>query len=118
MLFRSPRAEEALLVFGSPVSQSLPAEVSETCGCPVPSVIRIEDDIEMAAIPQENAEPLPARVEPSRYNVGNQRASRGHPQAHYRSSTRHRNRHAKQLGSSPYAHPGSFFGQDLRFPCV
>ena len=28
-----PRAEEALLIFGSPVSQTLPAEVSETCSC-------------------------------------------------------------------------------------
>ena len=113
------RAEEALLVFGSPVSQTLPAEVRETCGCPIPSVIRIEDDVEMVAVPQENEEPLPVRVEePPRYNVGSQRASRGHPQAHFRSSTRHLNRHAKQLGSRPYPHPGFFMGQDRRFPCV
>ena len=112
-----PRAEEALLVFGSPVSQTLPAEVSETCGCPIPSVIRIEDDVEMVAVPQENAEPLPVRVEPPRYDVGIQRASRGRPLAHYCSSTRHRNRHAKQLGVHPYSHPGYFMDQDLRFPC-
>ena len=112
-----PRAEEALLVFGSPVSQTLPTDVSETCGCPIPSVIRIEDDVEMIAVPQENKEPLPIRVEePPRYYVGSQRASRGHPQAHFRSSTHHRNRHAKQLGSCPY--PGFFMGQDRRFPCV
>ena len=75
-----PRVEEALLVFGSPVSQSLPTEVSETCGCPVPSVIRIEDDVEMVAVPRENEEPLPVCMEePPRYNVGSQRASRGHP---------------------------------------
>ena len=108
-----PRAEEALLVFGSPVSQTLPAEVSETCGCPIPSVIRIEDDVEMVTVPQENAEPLPVRVEPPRYDVGIQRASRGRPLAHYHSSTRHRNRHAKQLGVHPYSHPGYFMGQDL-----
>ena len=112
-----PRAEEALLVFGSPVSQTLPAEVSETCGCPIPSVIRIEDDVEMVAVPQENAEPLPVRVEPPRYDVGIQRASCGRPLAHYRSSTRHCNRHAKQLGVHPYSHPGYFMDQDLRFPC-
>ena len=112
-----PRAEEALLIFGSPVSQSLPTEVSETCGCPIPSVIRIEDDIEMVAVPQENAEPLPVCVEPPRYDMGIQRASRGRPLAHYCSSTRHRNRHAKQLGVHPYSHPGYFMDQDLRFPC-
>ena len=29
-----PRAEEQLLVFRSPVSQTLPTDISETCGCP------------------------------------------------------------------------------------
>ena len=90
-----PRAEEALLVFGSPASQTLLANISEICGCPVPLVIRIEDNIEMVAVMQENTEPLPVCVEPLRYNVGSQRASRGHPQAHFHSSTCHRNRHAK-----------------------
>ena len=109
-----PRAEEGLLVFGSPASQSLPTEVRETCGCPVPSVIRIEDDVEMIAVPQENEEPVPVRVaELPRYGVGVQRASRGRPLAHFRSSTRHRNRHAKQTGFSPYPRPEYFMGQDL-----
>ena len=104
-----PRAEETLLVFGSPVSQSLPMDVGETCGCPIPSVIRIEDDVEMVAIPQENEEPVPVRVaEPPRYGVGAQRASRGRLLAHFRSSTHHRNRHAKQTGFAPYCHPGYF----------
>jgi hypothetical protein len=112
-----PRVEdEPLRIIGSPVSQSLPVDVVETCGCPIPSVIRIEDDVEMVAIPQENEEPLPVRVEElPRYNVGSQRASRGRPLAHFRSSTRNRNRHAKQLGTHPYSHPGYFMGQDLRF---
>ena len=113
-----PRAEEALLVFGSPASQSLPTEVRETCGCPVPSVIRIEDDVEMVAVPQENEEPVPVRVaEPPRYDVGGQRASRGRPLAHFRSSTRHRNCHAKQIGFSPYPHPaGYYLDEALGFP--
>ena len=108
-----PRAEEALLIFGSLVSHTLPTDISETCGCPIPSVIQIEDEVEMVAVPQENAEPLLVRVEPPRYNVGIQRASRGRPLAHYRSSTRHHNRHAKQLGARPYPHPGYFMDQDL-----
>ena len=108
-----PRAEGALLVFGSPVSHTLPMDVSETCGCPIPLVIQIEDDVKMVAIPQENVEPLPVCIEPPRYDVGTQRASRGRPLAHYRSSTRHRNCHAKQLGVHPYLHPGYFMDQDL-----
>ena len=112
-----PRAEEALLVFRSPVPHTLPTDVSEVCGCPIPSVIQIEDDVELVTVPQENAKPLPVCVEPPRYDVGIQRASRGHPLAHYRSSTRHHNRHSKQLGTPPYPHPGYFMGQDLRFPC-
>ena len=112
-----PRAEEALLVFGSLVSHTLPTDVSETCGCPIPSVIRIEDDIKMVAIPQENAEPLPVCVEPPRYDVGIQCASCGCPLAHYCSSTRHHNRHSEQLGACLYPHPGYLMDQDLRFPC-
>ena len=110
--------EEQLLIFGSPVSQTLPMDVSETCGCPVPSVIRIEDDVEMIVVPQENVEPLPVHVEPLRHNMGTQRASRGRLQAHFCSSTRHRNRHAKQLGTCPYLHLGHFMGQDIQFSCV
>ena len=108
-----PRAEEALLVFRSPVSQTLPTDVSEACGCPIPSMIQIKDDIEMVAVPQESVEPLPVCVEPPRYDVGIQRASCGHPLAHYHPSTRHRDRHAKQLGVHPYSHPGYFMDQDL-----
>ena len=108
-----PRAEEALLVFGSPVSHTLPTDVSEVCGCPIPSVIRIEDDVKLVAVPQENTEPLPVCVEPPRYDMGIQRASRGCPLAHYRSSTCHHNRHSKQLGTRPYPHPEYFMGQDL-----
>ena len=107
------RAEELLLIFGSPVSQTLPTDVSETCGCPIPSVIRIEDDVKMVVIPQENVEPLPVCVEPSRHNVGTQCAFRGRPQAHFHSSTRHCNHHAKQLGTHPYSHPGHFMDQDI-----
>ena len=114
-----PRTEEALLVFGSLVSHTLPTDVSETCSCPIPSVIRIEDDVEMVAVPQENTEPLPVYVyvEPPRYDVGIQCASHGRPLAHYHSSAHHYNCHAKQLGIHPYSHPGYFMGQDLRFPC-
>ena len=113
-----PWAEESLLVFGSPVSQTLPTDVSETCGCPIPSVIRIEDDVEMVMVLQENVEPLPVHVEPSRYNMGTQRASHRHPQAHFCSSTCHHNCHAKQLGTCPYSHLGYFMSQDIQFPCV
>ena len=55
--------EETLLVFGSPISQSLPSEVQETCGCPVPAVITIEDDVEMTVVPRENEEAVPVQVE-------------------------------------------------------
>ena len=51
--------EETLLVFGSPVSQTLPSKVQETCGCPVPTVISIEDDVEMSVVPRENEEAIP-----------------------------------------------------------
>ena len=108
-----PRAEEALLVFGSPVSQTLPVDVREACGCPIPLVIQIEDDVEMVAVPQENAELLPVCVEPLRYDMGIQHASRGRPLAYSHLSAHHRNCHAKQLGVCPYSHPGYFMGQDL-----
>ena len=70
--------EETLLVFGSPISQTLPSEVQETCGCPVPAVITIEDDVEMAVILRENEEVIPVQVErlPT-YAVGLQRSSQG-----------------------------------------
>ena len=57
-----PRVEEQLLVFGSPVSQSLPSDVGKTCSCPIPLVIRIKDDVKMVVILQENEEPLPLCV--------------------------------------------------------
>ena len=61
--------EVPLLVFGEALpgdTQSLPVEVQETCGCPVPTVVRIEDDIKMVAVPRENNTPIPV---PSRYTV-------------------------------------------------
>ena len=110
--------EVPLLVLGEVLpgdAQSLPVEVQETCGCPVPAIIRIEDDIEMVATPRENNTPIPV---PPRHTVRNPRASRGVTKAHFRSSTCHTNRHTMQLGSRPYpSHPGYFMGQDLRFPC-
>ena len=106
---------EPLLVFGSPVSQTLPSEVQETCGCPVPAVVRIEDDMEMTVVPRENKEAIPIQVErPPAYTVDLQRSSRSRTLAHYRSSTCHTNRHAKQLGSHPYRHPPL----DIQFPCA
>ena len=111
--------EVPLLVFGEVLpgdTQSLPVEVQETCGCPVPAVIRIEDDVEMVAASRENNTPIPV---PSRYTVRNPCASRGKSKAYFRSSTRRTNRHAMQLGSRPYpSHPGYFMGQDLQFPCT
>ena len=63
--------EETLLVFRSPISQPLPSEVQETCGCPVPTVITIEDDVEMTVVPRENEEVIPVQVErPPTYAVG------------------------------------------------
>ena len=106
--------KETLLVFSSPVSQTLPSKVQETCGCPVPTIITIEDDVEMAVVPRENEEAIPVQVErPPAYAVGLQRSSQGRPLAHYRSSTRHANHHAKQLGSHPYCHPSP----GIKFPC-
>ena len=111
--------EVPLLVFGEVLpgdTQSLLVEVQEICGCPIPTVTRIEDDVEMVAAPRENNTPIPV---PSRYTVHNPRASRGNSKAYFRSSTRHTNRHAMQLGSRPYpSHPRYFMGQDLRFPCT
>ena len=52
-----------LLVFGSPVSQTLPSKVQETCGCLVPTVIRIEDNMKMTVVPRENEEAIPIQVE-------------------------------------------------------
>ena len=63
--------EETLLVFGSPISQTLPSEVQETCGCPVPTIIMIKDDVEMSMVPRENKEAIPVQVErPPAYAMG------------------------------------------------
>ena len=103
--------EELLLVIGSPVAQSTHAPKA-LCACPVPEVIRIVDNVEIVAVPQENEVPIPVHVKESpRYNMGIQCASQGCPQAHY--SSRHTNHHAKQLGSHPYHLPPRFIGQDL-----
>ena len=106
--------EETLLVFGSPISQTLPSEVQETCGCPIPAVITIEDDAEMSVVLREDKEPISVQVErlPA-YTVGLQRSSHGRPMAHYHSSTRCANCHSKQLGSHPYRHPSP----GIKFPC-
>ena len=110
--------EELLLVIGSPVAQSIDV-LKASCACPVPEVIRIADNVEMIVVPQENEIPIPVHVEePPRYNVGIQHTSRGHPVAHYHSSTHHANHHAKQLGSHPYCLPPHFMGQDLQFLCT
>ena len=70
--------EEILLVFGSPISQSLPSKVQETCGCPVPAVITIKDNVEMTVVPRENKEAIPVLVErPPAYTVGLQQSSQG-----------------------------------------
>ena len=91
-------------------------DVQMTCGCPVPDVIRIEDDVELVAVPQENKRPIPVHVEePLRYNMGVQCASCGCPQAHY--SSRCVNHHAKQTGYSPYPCPASYYlDEALSFP--
>ena len=106
--------EVPLLVFGEVLpgdTQSLPVEVQETCGCLVPAVIRIRNDVEMVAAPRENHTPIPVLL---RHTVHNPRASRGVTKAYFCSSTHRTNRHAMQLGSRPYpSHPGYFMGQDL-----
>ena len=106
--------EEPLLVFGSPVSQTLPSKVQETCGCPVPAVITVKDNMEMTVVLRENEEAIPVQVgRPPAYAVGLQQSFRGQPVAHYCSSTCHTNCHTKQLGSHPYHHPPL----DIQFPC-
>ena len=106
--------EETLLVFRSPISQTLPSEVQETCGCAVPAVIMIKDNMEMSIVLRENKEAIPVQVErPPAYTVGLQQSSRGRPMAHYCSSTHCANRHSKQLGSHPYCHPSP----GIKFPC-
>ena len=68
--------EEPSHIFRSPISQCLPKDVQTTCGCPVPDIIRIEDDVELIAVPQENERPIPICVEELlRYNMGVQCAS-------------------------------------------
>ena len=73
--------EVPLLVFGKVLpgdTQSLPVKVQETCGCPVPAFIRIEDDVEMVAAPRENNTPIPVWVnELPSSSVRTPRASRG-----------------------------------------
>ena len=104
--------ETPLLVFGEVLpgdSQSLPTEVRETCGCPVPAVIRIEDDVEMVAAPMESNTPIPVLP---RYTVRSQRGSRGVTKAYFRSSTCRRNRHAMQLGVRPTTESEFFMEQD------
>ena len=98
--------EEPLLVFGSPASQTLPSRVQGTCWCPIPAVVRIEDNVEMTVVLRENEEAIPIQVERLlAYTVGLQRSSHGRPLTHYCSSTRHVNCHAKQLWLHPYHHP-------------
>ena len=115
--------EAPLLVFGKVLpgdTQSLPVEVQETCGCPIPDAMRIEDDVEMVTAPRENNTPIPVQVDelPSS-SVCTQPAFCGKSKAYFHSSTRCANRHTMQLGSHPYpSHPGYFMGQDLRFPCT
>ena len=111
--------EEPLLVFGSPLSQSLPVEVQETCGHPVTTLIEIEDNVKMPVVPRENESPIPVQVErPPRYDVGSQCASCSRPLAHFKSSTRCTNHHAKQLGFCPYPPVETFHGLDLSYPSV
>ena len=63
-------------MFGSPISWTLPSEVQETCGCPVPTIITIEDDVEITVVLRENEEVIPIQVErPPTYAVGLQRSS-------------------------------------------
>ena len=115
--------ETPLLVFGEVLpgdSQALPVDVQETCGCPVPDVVRIKDDVKMVTALRENNTPIPVRVDelPS-FSVRTPRASRGKSKAYFHSSTCRANRHAMQLGSRPYPlHPGYFMGQDIQFPCT
>ena len=112
-----PRVEEEpLRVIRSPISQHLPEDVQMTCGCPAPNIFRIEDDVELVAVPQENKVPIPVCVEePPRYNVGVQCASHGHPQPYY--SSHHTNCCAKQTGFSPYPCPASYYlDEALGFP--
>ena len=110
--------EEPLLISGSSSMEEVPILHSIPCGCPALAT-RIEDNVEMVAAPQENTTPIPVRVEePPRYNVGVPHASCGCPQAYFHSSTRHRNRHAKQLGVCPYPQLEFFLEQDIRFVCT
>ena len=60
------------------ISQTLPSEVQETCGCPVPTVIMIEDNVEMSMVLRENKEAIPVQVgRLSTCAVGLQQSSRG-----------------------------------------
>ena len=105
-----------MLVFGEVLpgdSQTLLTEVQETCGCLIPTIIRIEDDVEMVAAPRENNTPIPVWVDEfPMFAVGGQRASHHKPKAHFHSSTHHTNHHAMQLGSHPYPQLKHFLDQD------
>ena len=85
-------------------------------GVPVPDVIRVKDDVELVAIPQENKRPILICVkELLRYNMSVQCASHGCPQAYYSSSCV--NHHAKQTGYSPYPCAASYYlDEALGFP--
>ena len=112
-----PRVREELLrVIGLPISQHLPEDVQMTCGCPAPNIFRIEGNVELVAVPQENEILIPIHIkELPRYNMGVQCASRDCPQAHY--SSCHVNCHTKQTGFSPYPHPaGYYLDEALGFP--
>ena len=105
--------EETLLVFRSPISQNLPSKVQETCGCLVPAVIMIKDDVEMTVVPRENEEVIPVQVErPPAYAVGLQQSSHGRPLAHYHPSTHCASCHTKQFRLHLYRHPSP----DVKFP--
>ena len=108
--------EEPLQIIGLPISQHLPEDVQTTCGCPVPNVFRIEDNVKLVTVPQENERLIPICVEELlRYNMGVQHAFCGCPQAHYSSCCV--NCHTKQTGYSPYPCPaGYYLDKVLRFP--
>ena len=78
--------------------------------------MRIEDDVELVAVPQENKRPIPICIEElPRYNMGVQHASHGCPQAHY--SSHCINHHTKQTGYSPYPRTTSYYlDEALSFP--
>ena len=116
-------AQEApLLVFGEVLpgdSQTLLADVQETCGYLVPAIVRIEDNVKMVAAPRENNTPILVWVDEfPMFAVGGQHASHHKPKAYSHSSTHCANHHAMQLGSRPYPQLEYFMDQDPQFPCT